>query len=54
MIIYKEEINVENKYYIVRGDRSGVFFGQIAGMKKDKITTPLPEPPEMDGGGEDG
>lgn len=26
----KEEINMENKYYIVRGDRSGVFFGQIA------------------------
>lgn len=24
------------------------------GMTKDKITTPLPEPPEMDGGGEDG
>lgn len=23
-------------------------------MTKDEITTPLPEPPEMDGGGEDG
>lgn len=22
---------MENKYYIIRGDRSGVFFGQIAG-----------------------
>ena len=27
----KEEINMENKYYIIRGDRSGVFFGQISG-----------------------
>lgn len=27
----KEEINMDNKYYIIRGDRSGVFFGQIAG-----------------------
>lgn len=26
----KEENNMNNKYYIIRGDRSGVFFGQIA------------------------
>lgn len=25
----KEETNMENKYYIIRGARSGVFFGQI-------------------------
>lgn len=27
---YKEENIMENKYFIVRGDRSGVFFGKIA------------------------
>ena len=37
MIIYKEEINMENKYYIVRGDRSGVFFGQIAGRNGREV-----------------
>lgn len=33
----KEEINVENKYYIIRGDRSGVFFGQIAGRNGQEV-----------------
>ena len=33
----KEEINMENKYYIIRGDRSGVFFGQIAGRNGQEI-----------------
>ena len=28
--ITKEENIMENKYFIVRGDRSGVFFGKIA------------------------
>lgn len=27
---HKEENIMENKYFIVRGDRSGVFFGKIA------------------------
>ena len=33
----KEEINMENKYYIIRGDRSGVFFGQIAGRNGKEV-----------------
>lgn len=33
----KEEINMENKYYIIRGDRSGVFFGQIAGRNGQEV-----------------
>lgn len=28
--IGKEENNMDNKYYIIRGEQSGVFFGQIA------------------------
>ena len=36
-INYKEEINMENKYYIIRGDRSGVFFGQIAGRNGQEV-----------------
>ena len=26
-----------NKYYIIRGDRSGVFFGQIAGRNGQEV-----------------
>ena len=33
----KEEINMENKYYIIRCDRSGVFFGQIAGRNGQEV-----------------
>lgn len=33
----KEVINMENKYYIIRGDRSGVFFGQIAGRNGQEV-----------------
>lgn len=33
----KEEINMDNKYYIIRGDRSGVFFGQIAGRNGQEV-----------------
>ena len=33
----KEKINMENKYYIIRGDRSGVFFGQIAGRNGREV-----------------
>lgn len=33
----KEETNMENKYYIIRGDRSGVFFGQIAGRNGQEV-----------------
>lgn len=33
----KEEINMENKYYIIRGVRSGVFFGQIAGRNGQEV-----------------
>ena len=33
----KEEINMDNKYYIIRGDRSGVFFGQIAGRSGQEV-----------------
>lgn len=33
----KEEINMENKYYIIRGDRSGVFFGQIADRNGEEV-----------------
>ena len=33
----KEEINMENKYYIIRGDRSGVFFGQIADRNGQEV-----------------
>lgn len=33
----KEEINMENKHYIIRGDRSGVFFGQIAGRNGQEV-----------------
>ena len=33
----KEENNMENKYYIIRGDRSGVFFGQIAGRNGQEV-----------------
>ena len=33
----KEGINMENKYYIIRGDRSGVFFGQIAGRNGQEV-----------------
>ena len=33
----KEEINMENKYYIIRGDRSGVFFGQIASRNGQEV-----------------
>lgn len=36
-INHKEEINMENKYYIIRGDRSGVFFGQIAGRNGREV-----------------
>ena len=36
-INHKEEINMENKYYIIRGDRSGVFFGQIAGRNGQEV-----------------
>lgn len=28
---------MENKYYIIRGDRSGVFFGQIAGRNGQEV-----------------
>lgn len=28
---------MENKYYIIRGDRSGVFFGQIAGRNGKEV-----------------
>ena len=28
---------MENKYYIVRGDRSGVFFGQIASRNGQEV-----------------
>ena len=33
----KEETNMENKYYIIRCDRSGVFFGQIAGRNGQEV-----------------
>ena len=33
----KEEINMENKYYIIRGNRSGVFFGQIADRNGEEV-----------------
>ena len=33
----KEETNMDNKYYIIRGDRSGVFFGQIAGRNGQEV-----------------
>lgn len=33
----KEENNMDNKYYIIRGDRSGVFFGQIAGRNGKEV-----------------
>lgn len=33
----KEKINMENKYYIIRGNRSGVFFGQIAGRNGQEV-----------------
>lgn len=36
-INHKEEINMENKYCIIRGDRSGVFFGQIAGRNGQEV-----------------
>ncbi len=36
-INHKEEINMQNKYYIIRGDRSGVFFGQIAGRNGQEV-----------------
>ena len=36
-INHKEEKNMENKYYIIRGDRSGVFFGQIAGRNGQEV-----------------
>lgn len=36
-INHKEEINMENKYYIIRGVRSGVFFGQIAGRNGQEV-----------------
>lgn len=36
-INHKEEINMENKYYIIRGARSGVFFGQIAGRNGQEV-----------------
>ena len=28
---------MENNYYIIRGDRSGVFFGQIAGRNGQEV-----------------
>ena len=28
---------MDNKYYIIRGDRSGVFFGQIAGWNGQEM-----------------
>lgn len=28
---------MDNKYYIIRGDRSGVFFGQIAGRTGQEV-----------------
>lgn len=34
---HKEEINMEDKYYIIRGDRSGVFFGQIVGRNGQEV-----------------
>lgn len=34
---WKEKINMENKYYIIRGDRSGVFFGRIAGRNGQEV-----------------
>lgn len=33
----KEENNMDNKYYIIRSDRSGVFFGQIAGRNGQEV-----------------
>lgn len=33
----KEEIKMDNKYYIIRGDRSGVLFGQIAGRTGQEV-----------------
>lgn len=33
----KEENKMENKYYIIRGDRSGVFFGQIVGRNGQEV-----------------
>lgn len=33
----KEENNMDNKYYIIRGDRSGVFFGQIASRNGQEV-----------------
>lgn len=33
----KEEINMDNKYYIIRGDRSGVFFGQITSRSGQEV-----------------
>lgn len=34
---WKEKINMENKYYIIRGDLSGVFFGQIACRSRQEV-----------------
>ena len=36
--ITKEENIMENKYFIVRGDRSGVFFGKIAKREGREVT----------------
>lgn len=37
VVEWKEKNKMENKYYIIRGDRSGVFFGQIAGRNGQEV-----------------
>lgn len=32
-----KETKMDNQYYIVRGDRSGVFFGQVTAQKGQEV-----------------